>query len=116
MNTVLPPPVKIGRILVPFRAAHPEEMVDKNVYGYTHTQYHYIVIDLSLQPLRLVEVVIHELIHAFFAIYKINPKWGEERTVTALGKAFARLFQRNPKFLPWLVATMTLTHATEEID
>jgi hypothetical protein len=109
----LPAPVKIGRHTVAFALIHPEEADNAKVWGYYDPYGNRIVLDAGISGLRAVEVTIHELTHALFHLKNVNPRWGEEKTVTALGLGWANLLRDNPHLLLWIVAHVLKTNKTE---
>lgn len=111
----LPHPVKIGRHTVGFALIHPQEADDARVWGYYDHNGRRIVLDAGLHGLRAVEVVMHELTHALFHLKSISPKWGEEKTVTAIGLGWAHLLRDNPRMLLWLISHLLKTNDTEVI-
>lgn len=111
----LPHPVKIKRHRVGFALIHPQEADDARVWGYYDHGGKRIVLDAGLHGLRAVEVVMHELTHAIWHLYGINPRWGEERTVTEIGRGWAHLLRDNPELLLWLISHILKTNKTEVI-
>lgn len=112
---ILPRPCKIGRHTVGFALIHPQEADDARVWGYYDHAGQRIVLDAGLSGLRAVEVVMHELTHALYHLKKISPKWGEEKTVTAIGLGWAHLLRDNPHLQLWLIAHLLKTNNSEVI-
>lgn len=111
----LPYPVKIGRHIVSFALIHPQEADDAKVWGYYDLGSKRIVLDAGISGLRAVEVVMHELTHALYHLKSVNPRWGEEKTVTALGLGWAHLLRDNPELLLWIVAHTLKTNKSETL-
>ena len=111
----LPHPIRIGRHIVAFALIHPEEADGARVWGYYDPNGKRIVLDAGVSGLRAVEVVVHEVLHAIFHLRKMNPRWGEERTVTEFGKGVAHVLRDNPDFMLWLVSHLLKTNKSETV-
>jgi hypothetical protein len=61
-----------------------------------------IAIGSVASRMRLADVFIHEVTHAVFWAYDINPSDGEERIVTALGTAWAQIYRDNHWLMDWI--------------
>lgn len=111
----LPHPIKIGRHFVGFALIHPEEADGARVWGYYDQGGKRIVLDAGMAGLKAVEVVIHEVLHAIFHLRNVNPRWGEEKTVTGLGVGLAHVLRDNPEFVLWLVSHLLKTNKSEQV-
>lgn len=49
-----------------------------------------------------VDTVLHELVHAIFAVGSIQVKFGEEHVVSAIATYLAQIIRDNPEFVNWL--------------
>jgi hypothetical protein len=52
------------------------------------------------------ETVLHELLHAIFAVATVQVKQGEEHTVSVVATYLAHIIRDNPDFVAWLRATV----------
>ena len=58
-------------------------------------------------PIRAVEILTHEMIHAVWAIYVIEEnKDDEERIVSTMGVAWAQILRDNPHWIKWVTKTL----------
>jgi hypothetical protein len=55
---------------------------------------------------KLVDTVLHEVLHAIFWAYSIEDGFNEEQTVTRISTAFLSLFRDNPELLLWVNETL----------
>lgn len=56
----------------------------------------------DLPPQLAAEKLLHEILHAAYAVWHISPRWGEERTVTALAPALTTILRDNPALRRWV--------------
>lgn len=52
------------------------------------------------------ETVLHELMHAIFAVASVQAKQGEEHIVSVVATYLAQIVRDNPEFVAWLQATV----------
>jgi hypothetical protein len=52
------------------------------------------------------ETVLHELLHAVFAVASVQAKQGEEHIVSVVATHLAQIIRDNPEFVTWLQATV----------
>ena len=52
------------------------------------------------------ETVLHELMHAIFAVATVQVKQGEEHIVSVIATYLAQIVRDNPDFVMWLQATV----------
>lgn len=52
------------------------------------------------------ETVLHELLHAIFAVASVQAKQGEEHIVSVVATYLAQIVRDNPEFVAWLQATV----------
>lgn len=55
---------------------------------------------------QMAEKVLHEVLHAAYDSYKLDPRWGEEKTVTAMAPALCAVVHDNPRLVKWLQAAL----------
>lgn len=60
----------------------------------------------DLAPGQTAEKLLHEILHGCYDSWKIGPRWGEERTVTALAPALCAVLRDNPALVKWLQAAL----------
>lgn len=53
-----------------------------------------------------VDTVLHELVHAIFAVGTVQVEQGEEHVVSALATYLAQIVRDNPEFVTWLAQTV----------
>lgn len=56
----------------------------------------------GMEKVRLLDTVLHEILHAIYFAHNIEGRDGEERTVTMLATAWAQVYRDNPHLLRWL--------------
>lgn len=61
-----------------------------------------ISIDNSLDNLKFIETLIHELLHCIYYMYTIEGEDDEERTVTSISKGLVQVYKNNPKLLTFI--------------
>jgi hypothetical protein len=52
------------------------------------------------------ETVLHELLHAIFAVASVQAKQGEEHVVSVVATYLAQIVRDNPDFVTWLQRTV----------
>ncbi|MBX9775490.1 MAG: hypothetical protein K2Y71_13975 [Xanthobacteraceae bacterium] len=52
------------------------------------------------------ETVLHELLHAIFAVATVQVKQGEEHIVSVVATYLAQIIRDNPEFVIWLQRTV----------
>jgi hypothetical protein len=55
-----------------------------------------------------VDTVLHEVLHAIFAIATVQAKQGEEHIVSVVATYLAQVIRDNPDFVSWLQTTVRL--------
>ena len=53
-----------------------------------------------------VDTVIHEILHAIFAVGTVEVKQGEEHVVSVLGTFLTQIIRDNPELIAWLQKTV----------
>lgn len=75
-----------------------------NAFGWCSSEDRKIRIDADQPPLRQLETLLHEVLHAALFEYGLRHMPEEERIVLALGGALAGIIRNNKNFLPVLAA------------
>ena len=73
-------------------------------FGYCDCQGRRIRVDSEQPPMRQLETLLHEVIHAALFEYGLRTLPDEERIVLSLGAALAGVIRDNKNFLPVLAA------------
>lgn len=74
------------------------------VYGFMSSVNCKIVLDKNMQPKRMAETLLHELLHCIYADYNYiggKERKAEEFYVQVGGVGLTKLFRDNPKVLTW---------------
>jgi len=66
-----------------------------------------IRINAALAPGAQAEKLVHEALHCCWDSWKIGPRWGEEKVVTALAPAMCAVIRDNPELVAWLQWTLS---------
>jgi hypothetical protein len=101
----LPPSIRIGPHEVRFAALAPAE-ARKNYGTFVPAEQ-----EIRLHPeyasgSMAVDTVLHEVIHAIFAIATVQTDQGEEHIVANLATYLAQIIRDNPDFVTWLQQTV----------
>lgn len=65
-----------------------------------------IRIDVSYKPVEIINGLIHEMLHALYAVQSIYDADDEERTVTGLANGLSAVWRDNPALFAWINRTM----------
>lgn len=52
------------------------------------------------------DTILHEIIHAIFAVWSVDVKRGEEHIVSVLGTSLTQIIRDNPGLIAWLQETV----------
>ena len=95
----LPEKIKVAGIDVKLIDWCPEEADEFGAYGIFSPGRSLIKIDTSKNEHKVVETLIHEVLHAIYAGYFISEDDGEERTVSVMAAGLTQVFRDSPELL-----------------
>lgn len=99
----LPERVKVGTSNYNLVAADKDMMDELGRYGDCNPETRTIrIADEQPEASHALDTVVHELFHACFRAYNIEPEREEEYTVTALAAAFTDVLISNPDLRRWI--------------
>lgn len=103
----LPPsPIKVGHLQIDVVPLTEEEADKHDIDGDADTHRQSLRLRETLKPALMVETALHEIMHVCYDVWKINARWGEERTVDSLASGLTTVFKDNPKFVEWMVKNL----------
>lgn len=101
----LPPSVRVGPHDIRFAALGVAE-ARKNYGTFVPAEQEIRLHDEYASGSMAVDTVLHELIHAIFAVATVQVEHGEEHVVSAVATCLAQIIRDNPEFVSWLQATV----------
>jgi len=99
--------IKVGHLLYQIQYVPPEELPEE--HGCCVPDYQYIKVSQALSPEKMLEVELHELVHAMWDVAGLKESATEEEVATALGKVLAGVVLDNG----WSVAPFLIQENDE---
>lgn len=65
-----------------------------------------IEIDFDRHPIKVVDTLLHEIMHGIYWAWGIHDGDGEERTVSNMSTGLTQVMRDNPHLLEWMQSTM----------
>jgi hypothetical protein len=101
----LPPSVRVGPHDVRFATLGAAE-AQRNYGTFVPAEQEIRLHDEYASGSMAVDTVLHELIHAIFAVASVQAKQGEEHVVSVVATYLAQIIRDNPDFVTWLQRTV----------
>jgi len=86
--------------VMPFAPAGPLVHRDRNGAHCFETAI--IMVDDTLDPQQGAQVLLHEILHACWAVGGLDEETDEERIVTIFARVLTQVWQDNPKVMKWI--------------
>lgn len=102
-----PSKVKIGLHDYKIEVWPPHEASSAHRYGECNHVLHIIRVDTSHTLVQSGETLLHEIIHAVYAVWNIEDDDKEERTVGGLSLGLATVWRDNPDVFAWIAMNLT---------
>ena len=99
----LPEKVKVAGIDVKLIDWCPEEADEFGAYGIFSAGRSLIKVDTSKDEVKVIETLIHEVLHAICAGYHIREDDDEERTVSVMATGLTQVFRDSPELLDLII-------------
>ena len=112
----LPESIRIAGYDVDIIQPTPREMAKNLRYGYFDADELTIAIDSSQTPVRLADVLIHEIMHAVSFFYNVYPEDDEERTVRTSATGFMQVLRDNPELYLYLGELLGFLNVNKELS
>ncbi len=84
----------------------PMHATSKDVFGECDHPMGTIRIRADIDPIKMANTMLHEVLHACFYIADLQDEDKEERTVTTLANQLSQVWRDNPALIDWLNATL----------
>ena len=97
----LPPAIRVGPHDIRFAALGAAE-ARKNYGTFVPAEQEIRLHQEYASGSMAVETVLHEVIHAVFAVATVQVEQGEEHVVSSLATYLAQIIRDNPEFVRWL--------------
>lgn len=101
----LPPAVRVGPHDIRFATLGAAE-ARKNYGAFVPAEQEIRLHQSYASGSMAVDTVLHELIHAIFAVGTVQMEHGEEHVVSTIATYLAQIIRDNPEFVAWLQATV----------
>jgi len=101
----LPPAIRVGPHDIRFAALGPAE-ARKNYGTFVPAEQEIRLHQEYVSGSMAVDTVLHEVIHAIFAVGTVQVEQGEEHIVSSLATYLAQIIRDNPDFVVWLQTTV----------
>ncbi len=95
----LPNKIKVACFDIEIREWDTKTANMRRCYGEYSADELIIRIDVTQKEQRVVETLIHEIIHAIYNLYNINDDDKEERIVSAMSRGWLQVYRDNPDLL-----------------
>lgn len=102
----LPPSIRIGPHDIHFAVLGPAEG-RKNYGTFVPAEQQIRLHERYISGSMAVDTVLHEVVHAVFAVGTVNVEQGEEHVVSTLATYLTQIVRDNPGFVVWLQQTVT---------
>lgn len=67
-----------------------------------------IRVDTAVNPMKVVDTLLHEINHAIYWAYGLEEGDKEERIVATMATAWLQIYRDNPKLLTWIADTIRI--------
>lgn len=101
----LPPAVRIGPHDIRFATLGPAE-AQRNYGTFVPAEQEIRLHEDYASGSMAVDTVLHEVLHAIFAVATVQVKQGEEHVVSVIATYLAQIIRDNPQLVTWLQATV----------
>ena len=98
----LPKSIRVGFRTYRIEDWRPQSAASRGVYGEHSSMEGEIRIDRSYGPIKTADTLLHELLHACFAVGALQDNDDEERTVTVLAHQMTQVMRDNRELVEWL--------------
>ena len=102
----LPNEVRVGPHMIEVLEIDSQEALSNGIHGDFNPVLLRVRVDNTLPESKVKEILLHELCHAIFSVYKLTDDDAEEEIVSVFGPALLGLLRDNPK----LVSLITGKH------
>ena len=100
-----PPPIRVGPHDIRFAWLEGEE-ARRHLGSFNHTDHVIRLLKEYNSGSMAVDTILHEILHAIFAVATVEVKQGEEHIVSVLGTFLTQVVRDNPEFMKWIQITV----------
>ncbi len=102
----LPQAIKIAAFDIKIEEWKPISASANRRYGEFSSMESNIRIDTSVNYIKIVDTLLHEISHAIYWAYGMEDEDKEERIVATFATAWTQIYRDNPFLLQWIHATL----------
>ena len=104
----LPDHIRVGPFDIKIIKWSVHEAVGRSCFGEFSGAAMYIALQQDMpSPIKAVDTLLHEVIHAIFWTYRILDEDKEERTATLISRGMTQVHRDNAWLAPWIAETLS---------
>lgn len=105
---VAPASIRVAAFDFAIKGIEPLSAMAEQKYGWCATIEQAIYVDFNTRPSKVLDTMLHEVLHAMYWAYGMQDEDKEERMVGTMATAWTQVWRDNPGLLAWVQAMCAL--------